>query len=227
MITGLNPWRYAHTKDKSFNAYVRDRNYLCLVLPISKGAGTILNRIFSLNPQRRITLPELRGEIMKLDTFFMSGQELEQAPQSVPAADKDYGVKNHSVDLAVPGAYVDNEVAAADPDEVYIFPSPNVEEVRKKHASCACSKGRCCAQSLDITELSLGSPSNGATSEAESEGPITPETYAVDPVTVVPELPEGENIGEPLYDEPPPVASKKHRVRIPLFRKVVHRIKQK
>ena len=227
MITGRNPWRYAHTKDKSFNAYVCDRNYLRLVLPISRGASKILNRIFSLNPQRRITLPDLREEIMKLDTFFMSGQELEPAPQSFRAPDENYGVKSPSVDLAVPGAYVDNEVAPADPDEVYVFPSPNVEEVCKKYASCPCNKGRCCAQSLDITELSLGSPSNGATSEAESEGPITPETYAVDPVTVVPELPEGENIGKSLYDEPPPVASKKHRVRIPLFRKVVHRIKQK
>jgi hypothetical protein len=222
MITGRNPWRCAQTKDKSFNSFIRDRNYLCLVLPISKGANAILNRIFTLNPLHRITLPELREEILKLDTFFVSGQELDSTPQS---ATKSHGARSCSVDVAIPGAYVDNEGGAADPDEAYIFPSPEVEDVSKTHAGCSCYQDPCCVQSLDITDLSLGPPSNGAISEAESEGPITPETYAVDPATVVPDLQEGENLGEPLYDQSDPVVSKKHRVRIPLFRKVVHRIK--
>lgn len=36
----------------------------------------LLHRIFDLNPRKRITLPELRREIIEMDTFFLSDKEV-------------------------------------------------------------------------------------------------------------------------------------------------------
>ena len=50
--------------DSTFRAYTRDRNFLQSILPISDGLNLILQRIFEVEPKRRISLHELREFIL-------------------------------------------------------------------------------------------------------------------------------------------------------------------
>lgn len=76
MITGLNPWGSASTSDRCFRRYVNNPECLRTYLPISKEANTILQRIFTLDPQCRITIPELREMVSETKTFYMSKEEM-------------------------------------------------------------------------------------------------------------------------------------------------------
>ncbi|RPD82717.1 kinase-like protein, partial [Lentinus tigrinus ALCF2SS1-7] len=70
MISSRNPWQKAIWKDKDYTRYVNDQNYLYEMMPISKEAHAVLQRIFTINPLRRISLPKLRKAIVNLTTFF-------------------------------------------------------------------------------------------------------------------------------------------------------------
>lgn len=70
MISSRNPWQKASLKDKGFALYVDNHDFLYDIMPISEEAHTILQRIFTINPLRRITLPKLRRAIENVDTFF-------------------------------------------------------------------------------------------------------------------------------------------------------------
>lgn len=71
MISGLHPWEVASPEDLCFSYFLTQPDVLKEQFPISEGANDILQRIFALNPLHRITLRELRREVLKLDTFFL------------------------------------------------------------------------------------------------------------------------------------------------------------
>ena len=56
-------------EDSTFRAFIRDRNFLQSILPISDELNFILQRIFEFNPQRRITLAELQDLIIRCPSF--------------------------------------------------------------------------------------------------------------------------------------------------------------
>ena len=64
LTCGRNPWKRASMEDSTFRAFMRDRNFLQTILPISNGLNRILQRIFEVNPKHRISLDELREHIM-------------------------------------------------------------------------------------------------------------------------------------------------------------------
>ncbi len=76
MTTGRFPWSLASLEDAGFRSFLRHRSYLEKNLPLSKSTVSILHRTFELNPCRRITLKELRKEILQVDTFFLAHDEL-------------------------------------------------------------------------------------------------------------------------------------------------------
>ncbi|KAL6299422.1 kinase-like domain-containing protein, partial [Sparassis latifolia] len=69
MIAGRSPWSYATKDDQCFLRYTANPNYLREMLPISEGASHILKRVFTFDPYTRISIPELREEILKLERF--------------------------------------------------------------------------------------------------------------------------------------------------------------
>ncbi|KAJ9620457.1 Serine/threonine protein kinase [Taxawa tesnikishii (nom. ined.)] len=65
LTCGRNPWKRASMDDSTFRAYMKDRNFLKSILPLSDDLDCILRRIFEYNPTQRVTLPELRELIIR------------------------------------------------------------------------------------------------------------------------------------------------------------------
>lgn len=86
LTCGRNPWRQASHHDDTFRAFVKDPEFLPNILPVSYACNQILKRIFSLNPQTRISLPELRIAIRAVNRFTMTNEELRRAPEACKAA---------------------------------------------------------------------------------------------------------------------------------------------
>ncbi|RPD81749.1 kinase-like protein [Lentinus tigrinus ALCF2SS1-7] len=78
MITRRQPWGRAEPEDECFARFLTEPGMLKMTLPISDSAHTILQRIFVLNPIRRITLTDLRRAILEVDTFFADHDELKE-----------------------------------------------------------------------------------------------------------------------------------------------------
>lgn len=65
LTCGRNPWKRASMDDSTFKAYMKDKNFLQTILPISDELDYILRRIFEVNPQHRVSIPELRELIVR------------------------------------------------------------------------------------------------------------------------------------------------------------------
>lgn len=68
--------------DSTFRAYMRDRNFLQTILPITDELNLIFRRIFEVNPHRRICLEELRELIIHCPRFTTGG--CNTAPSTPP-----------------------------------------------------------------------------------------------------------------------------------------------
>lgn len=78
LTTGRNPWKQANLNDSSFAAYCHANRpgFFRVILPsISNELEAILERIFCLDPARRIGLPELRLRILQCRSFTLMGQQ--------------------------------------------------------------------------------------------------------------------------------------------------------
>ncbi|KAF7797068.1 hypothetical protein EIP86_008260 [Pleurotus ostreatoroseus] len=89
MISGHNPWKAAVMTDDCFRSFIRDPNFLQAMLPISKAASGILQRIF-VSPERRIRLSKLRELVLAADTFFMTDEEIAVSNVYLQAAAASY-----------------------------------------------------------------------------------------------------------------------------------------
>ena len=73
MITKRAPWKSAVKTDACFSAFLQDEDYFLRVLPISEDINKLLARIFALDPVKRISLSEMRTQVMAIDSFFPPG----------------------------------------------------------------------------------------------------------------------------------------------------------
>lgn len=64
LTCGRNPWKRATLSDSTYRAYLKDRQFLKTILPVSAGLNSILQRVFEPEPMKRITISELRMRIM-------------------------------------------------------------------------------------------------------------------------------------------------------------------
>ncbi|GAA6039997.1 hypothetical protein JCM8097_002659 [Rhodosporidiobolus ruineniae] len=86
LTCGRNPWKQACPSDETFCAYLGNPDFLRSILPISDHTNRILKRIFALNPLARISLPDLRREILSVKTFVMTEDELRHASRATREA---------------------------------------------------------------------------------------------------------------------------------------------
>lgn len=69
LTCGRNPWKQASHEDSTYRAYTKSQDFLRTILPITEELNAILGRIFTRNPDERITLPELRARIVACARF--------------------------------------------------------------------------------------------------------------------------------------------------------------
>jgi serine/threonine protein kinase len=70
MITGKYLWTEASLTDARFAAYMADPDYLCRELHVSADASDLFRKIFTQDPESRITLSALRKAIASIVTFY-------------------------------------------------------------------------------------------------------------------------------------------------------------
>ncbi len=84
LTCGRNPWKRASKEDSTFRAYLKDSKFLKSILPLSSELDAILRRIFECDPQKRITIPELRELVIRCRTFTNRPTTLPPTPPSDP-----------------------------------------------------------------------------------------------------------------------------------------------
>ncbi|WRT68985.1 uncharacterized protein IL334_005967 [Kwoniella shivajii] len=86
LTCGRNPWRQACPSDETFRAYVHDPNFLRNILPISRATNRILKGLFALEPRDRTPIKVLREQILRVETFSMTDEELLTAHSAARSA---------------------------------------------------------------------------------------------------------------------------------------------
>ncbi|KAH7929405.1 kinase-like protein [Leucogyrophana mollusca] len=222
LVFSRNPWRLATTSDSGFLSFLYNPDYLRDVLPISRGLNDVMKRVFHLNPAARISIPELREEILKMDTFYMSHEEMLGAAEHA----RDFARANRRNRTPITKLVVHH----VDTDETLIDDSDDSDDWSSSSSSDADSHPDWSYDSAEqIMALAasrsippppsfssdgpsirlvlnsgprrenfiIGSDSGSGSlgSEPESEGPVTPETIADDLATDVPDLDLAEGDG--------------------------------
>lgn len=82
LTCGRNPWKRASMDDTTFKAFRQDSNFLQTILPISDDLNAILKRVFDVNAETRITLPELRSLILNCSN--LTGNSGSSSPATPP-----------------------------------------------------------------------------------------------------------------------------------------------
>ncbi len=207
LSTGRLPWAKAITSDPNFRIFIHDPDFLRKILPISKGANTIITRMLELLPEKRIPLSELRSAIIDLDTFFMSREEVTSSKADVqgaaeyiirrgkkmPLLERDGGAKRRALpNLAMNrfriqrvggrGQMTDVNLRQNDPAKLGgACPPPPPPIIAPKPVRPTRTI------SVDITSLAIPDVF-GTSSTDESSGPVTPETFPVKPNVEVSDL---------------------------------------
>lgn len=115
-----NPWKLASPEDASYRAFIYNPEFLKTILPISDELNRILGRIFTHDPAKRITLAQLRREILACPRFTNtpSRQPLESTMPVFPGEDVANVYTQHIVELCSKEASQFEEDAMDDTDSV-------------------------------------------------------------------------------------------------------------
>jgi serine/threonine protein kinase len=201
MTTGCSPWRSAIRSDGCFLSYLRDPSFLRTMLPLSKSAVILLRRILVLNPLERITISQIRAELLIVDTFFMTAAELKRSDRHMLEAAENYLKLGLA---AAPLAMSQSNDEEEDLYKVKLVPeSPaSAKERYPDHAALphrplprppvAAANSSSLPSMLAVSGSALAPPSF-----ASSDGPITPETHAAANVKLVDAMGSVEELALP------------------------------
>lgn len=84
LTCGRNPWKQASHEDYTYRAFTQGQGFLKTILPVTDELNEILSRIFTANPDQRITLPELRKMIEDCSQFTEQSPASATLPQAEP-----------------------------------------------------------------------------------------------------------------------------------------------
>lgn len=114
LTCGRNPWKRASSEDSTFRAYMKDRNFLKTILPLSNELDSILRRVFEPNSALRISLCELRDLIVRCPRFTKANTPaaMPTPPYSPVVTPVDQGYPCYSFAPAVTQQELDYQVAA-------------------------------------------------------------------------------------------------------------------
>ncbi|KAG2182996.1 hypothetical protein INT44_005977 [Umbelopsis vinacea] len=92
LVCGRNPWKQANVEDETFNAYLRNPDFLMSILPISNQMNTLLKRIFNVDPSKRLDIQELRSHFLSCQFYTYQEESMAKAtllpskPAPIPCA---------------------------------------------------------------------------------------------------------------------------------------------
>lgn len=93
LTCGRNPWKQASQEDSTYRAYTQSQGFLKTILPLTDEMNAILGRIFTANPEQRISLAELKASIMACSQFTEQAAPTSLVPTVSESEDAtiDYG----------------------------------------------------------------------------------------------------------------------------------------
>ena len=100
LTCGRNPWKRASSEDSTFRAYMKDRNFLKTILPLSDELDAILRHVFEPNAAIRLSIRELRDLIVRCPRFTKTS-----APVAMPTPPYSPVVAPVDNSYAVPACY--------------------------------------------------------------------------------------------------------------------------
>lgn len=128
LTCGRNPWKQASFEDSTYRAFATTQGFLKTILPVSDELNDILGRIFTRNPDQRITLHELRARILHCPRFTEQSAMMMPTPPASPECST---------------VYVNYDESAIDDDEYdYDEPlSPLSDSMSDGESTCSSDEG--------------------------------------------------------------------------------------
>lgn len=102
MLTGMLPWDTPTLDNHHFQQYLTQPDFFTSFLPISQEAAVLLRRILVYKPLDRISLAELREEVDKIDTFFLTDEEIASAPEEARKVAKECAANQRRASSGAP-----------------------------------------------------------------------------------------------------------------------------
>jgi len=136
LTCGRNPWKQASFEDPAYRAFTKSQDFLRTILPLSDDLNDILGRIFTRDPDQRITLPELRKRILACSKFTIPAtQDAPLTPGTPESQD-----------------YVDCEEAASE-DMGYDIPLSPASSDSDGESTCSSDEGSLTSSCSTIDDL--------------------------------------------------------------------------
>jgi hypothetical protein len=184
MISCRSPWQKAEVADNAFCDFLRNKEFLREILPISREANILFRKIFAYKPSERIKLRALRKEIIALPSFFMNDDELARAGDVVRDVVDYCGVRVEPIRGVSPA-------------------KQQATSALKKRTPTKYPHARARSDVLPVLSLDITNASE-VSSFVSSEDLATPASYGVDLEPSLPELQkqlEGLGLVELIKDE--------------------------
>lgn len=91
LLTGCNAWARASPTESIFADYLaHPKTFFSTTFPVSSGAERVLRAVLHVDPRKRATLSEVREMVKDVDEWWMSPEELADAPEGVQEIAEEY-----------------------------------------------------------------------------------------------------------------------------------------